>query len=56
MKAAYLLYPFLVFIFSSGSAGKEERFANKKAVLSSVEKHQQELIHSDQIWNMLKLR
>lgn len=50
MKTNYLLIPFL--FISILSIGQERNSSpNKKAVLASVEKHQQELIQlSDQIW------
>jgi aminobenzoyl-glutamate utilization protein B len=49
MNAKYLILPFL--FLSSLSIAQETNSANKKAVLASVEKHQQELIRlSNQIW------
>jgi aminobenzoyl-glutamate utilization protein B len=50
MNAKYLILPFL-FLSSLSIAQETNPSANKKAVLASVEKHQQELIRlSNQIW------
>lgn len=50
MNAKYLLLPFL-FLSQLSMAQEANPSPNKKAILASVEKHQQELIKlSDQIW------